>query len=159
MIQTVGDSSDSSCVSTDPSPMNSFFSLSTLVPSTCEAQVVTWNETRYQTAPNVRVLIPGGPALTLKAPTSTSITWQVDMRAGSQAVVFVESDSRGELNANSRTSPLITVTASQDDYCLLFGELKSTAILSNVTASTTALPVSTITASIPGLPESTKKVK
>ena len=90
-------------------------------------------------------------------------SWSVNVRNGTQLVVFVES-STGRL-VDSRTSPLITVTASQNDDCLSLDELKSTVILSTdtpvstLTASTTAPPVSTMTASITGLPESTKKVK
>ena len=85
------------------------------------------------------------------------ILWNVNVRSGTQLIFFVES-STGRV-ADSRISPLITVAASTSDDCLSVVEFKSTAISSTVAASTTALPVSTITASIPGLPESTKKVK
>ena len=159
-IQTVGDSSDSSCVSTNPSLISSFFSLHPPVPSTCLTQSVTWNETRYQEPPKILVLIPGGQAMKLGQQDKTLKyeSWHVSVRTGTQMIVFVESPTR--LTTDSRTSPLITVTAGQIDDCLPYlGELKSTAILSTVAASTTALPVSTITASIPVLPESTKKVK
>ena len=147
-IQTVGNSSDSSCVSTDPSPMNSFFTLDPPVPSTCSIQSVTWNETRYQEPPNIQVLIPGGPALQLDRPTTNTpafTTWRVLISDGLQAFVFVESAT----GADSRTSPLFTVTEEQNYDCFYdLGELRSTVIASTVTAST-------ITAS----PESTKKVK
>ena len=140
-IQTVGDSLDSSCVSADPSPISPFFSLDPPIPLTCSAQIVKWNETRYQEPPNIRVLIPGGQAMRLDP---SYKAWNVNVRSGTQLVVFVESTT-GPMS-DSRTSPLITVTASQNDDCLSYlGELKSTAILSTVTASTTA--------------ESTKKVK
>ena len=164
-VQTVGDSSNSSCVSTDPSPMSSFFTLAPPAPSTCSWYFVFLNYTRYQEQPDIRVLIPGGQAIKLGDPImfKNTIPWSVNVRQGTQVVVFVESSTG--LVADSRTSPLITVTASQNDDCLSLSELKSTVILSTdthvstVTASTAALPVSTITASITGPPESTKKVK
>ena len=151
-IQTVDDSSDSSCVSTNPSLISSFFLLDPPVPSTCSIQIVKWNQTRYQERPKILVLIPGGQAMRLDHHQTLKYeSWHVNVRTGTQMVVFVESPTG--LTTDSRTSPLITVTAGQNDDCLPYlGELKSTAILSTVAASTTAL-------SVFGLPESTKKVK
>ena len=117
-IQTVGDSSNSSCLSTDPEPMSSFFSLNPPVPSTCSAQIVRWNETKYQEPPEIRAFIPGGQAFKLNRPTTNTpafTTWTVDMRAGSQVVLFVQPFIGGTI-ADSRTSPLITITANNTGH-------------------------------------------
>ena len=150
LIQTVGDSSDSSCVSTDSASMSSFFSLNPPVPSACSTQTVSWNAARYQVPPNIRVFIPGGQAFNVDRPTSnarTFTTWIVSIRERTQAVLLAQPFNVTQADIDSRTSPLLTITPGSDGHgedCLSSREFRSTVTLS----STTATPASTITAAI-----------
>ena len=168
LIQTVGDSSNSTCVSTDPpEPMSSFFALNPLTPSQCSNQTVSWNATRYQAPPRVQVLIPGGQNIALDYPTTNttaSQSWIMNIREGTQVVLLLEQFNRNQADVSSRTSPLFTVTANSNgngDACLSTGEVRSTVTLSSTTeAPVTA--VATVTEYTTTLPASTlpaKKVK
>ena len=157
-IQTVADSSNSSCLSTDPEVMSSFFALDPPIPSQCSNQTASWNTTRYQEPPRIRAFIPGGQTVELDHLTTnatTSESWVVNIREGTQVVLFVEQFNQAQEDFSSRLSPLLTVAAnsnSHSDSCLSIIEFRSTVTLS----STTPTPTAIITAS---LSESTKNLK
>ena len=161
MIQTVGDSPDSSCLSTTALLPDSFFKLEPPVPSQCSGQTISWNPDFYLQPPEIQAFIPGGQAFRLLRPAAaTDITWTVDLREGTQVVlVFWPFEAEA---VYSITSPLITVTGAQSDLCLQLGGVHGSRTISpTVTALTTALPVSTSTTALPvsTMTESTKKVK
>ena len=126
LLQTVGASSDTSCLPAGVSSMNSFFSLNPPIPSQCATQTVAWNSTRYRQPPDIRGFIPGGQSFTLDRPTSNSTTkqdWDVHLREGTQMIVLVQPAASSQNltgNSDARTSPLITVTgqSSRGDACL-----------------------------------------
>ena len=126
LLQTVGASSDASCLPTGVSSMSSFFSLNPSIPSQCATQTVAWNSTRYRQPPDIRGFIPGGQSFTLDRPTSNSTTqqdWDVHLREGTQIVFLVQpaaSNQNTTGNSDARTSPLTTVTGkgSRGDACL-----------------------------------------
>ena len=154
----MGDSSNSSCLSTDHEPMSSFFTLDPPIPSQCSNQTVSWNATRYQEPPRIRVYIPGGQTVELDhlaTNTTASESWVVNIREGTQVVLFVEQFNQAQEDVSSRLSPLMTIAAnsnSHGDTCLSTIEFRSTITLS----STTSTPTATITASFS---ESTKNLK
>ena len=169
LIQTVGDSSNSTCVSTDPDPepMSSFFTLNPPAPSQCSNQTVSWNATRYQQAPRVQAFIPGGQNIALDYPTTNttkSQSWIMNIRAGTQVVLLLKQFKRNQADVSSRTSPLFTVTAnsnSNGDACLSTGEIKSTVTFSSTT-ETPDTAVATVTEFATAIPASyvpAKKVK
>ena len=141
-IQTVGGSSDASCLTSEVSPMSSFFTLSPLKPSQCSDQVISWNSTRYQEPPVILGFVLGGPAITLVRPSTNSATyaqWEVNIREGTPFLYLVQppissEDSTG--NNDARTSPLITVTGkgSRGDSCL------NTRSSNGFTATATTVP-------------------
>ena len=142
LIQTVGDSSDASCLTADVSAMSSFFTLNSATPSQCSPQTVSWNSTRYREPPDIRGFIPGGQPFTLDRPASNSTTqqdWDVHIREGTQFVLLVQpaaSNQNASGNNDARTSPLITVTgkSSQGDACLDAGSPSSTVELPMITS-------------------------
>jgi hypothetical protein len=146
LIQTVGSSSDTSCLPATASPTSSFFTLDPAVPSQCSSQTVSWNSTRYQVPPNIRGFIPGGQAFGLDRPASNSTTqqgWDVNIREGTQMVILVQpvaSNQNTSESIDARTSPLITVTgkSNQGDSCLGTTSPSSTTMLVS-TASVSTL--------------------
>ena len=125
LIQTVGSSSDTSCLTADASSMSSFFTLNPATPSQCSPQTVSWNSTRYREPPDIRGFIPGGQPFTLDRPTSNSTTqtvWDVHIREGTQIFFLVQPSVENQNTSgdgDARTSPLITVTgkSNQGDRC------------------------------------------
>ena len=150
MIQTVGGSSDSSCLIPDVSSTGSFFTFDPPVPLQCTHQMVAWNTTRYNEPPEIRAFIPGGEGWSLRRETSISATghsWEVNIRDGTQFVLLIQPIDLSQRDGKSRTSPLMTVTGKSNDIqdCLLIsGEHKSTVILdSTATATPTVIGSST----------------
>jgi hypothetical protein len=151
LIQTVGDSSDATCLTAEVSPLSSFFALNPATPSQCASQNVSWNSTRYREPPDIRGFIPGGQAFTLDRPPSNSTTqqdWDVHVREGTQFLFLVQpapSSQNASVNTNARTSPLITVTGkgSRGDSCFNTGSPSST-IVSSVAISSVTASISTI---------------
>jgi len=145
LIQTVGSSSDASCLTADVSSMSSFFTLNPAIPSQCSPQTVSWNSTRYREPPDIRGLIPGGQSFTLDRPTSNSTTqtaWDVHIREGTQLLFLVQpaaSIQNTSGDGDARTGPLITVTgkSSLGDTCLDTNSPSSTV----VSAATASIPI------------------
>jgi len=151
LIQTVGDSSDASCLPTDLSPMSSFFTFNPPVLSQCFSETVSWNSTRYPEPPDIRGFIPGGRAFGLDRPTSNSSTqqgWDVNIRDGTQVVFLALPVASDQNTSNARTSPLITITgkSSQGDACLNADSPSSTLLLDSIVSSSTILLASTAVA-------------
>jgi hypothetical protein len=150
LIQTVGDSSDTSCLTADASSTSSFFTLDPAVPPQCSSQTVSWNSTRYQEPPDIRGFIPGGQAFGLDRPTSNSTaqqSWAVHIQEGTQMVLLVQPSASNQIpsgESDPRTSPLITITgkSSQGDACLDANSPSST-VASASTASSTMFPGAT----------------
>ena len=161
LIQTVGDSSDASCLTTEVSTTSSFFTPNPANPSQCSLQTLSWNSTRYREPPDIRGFIPGGQAFTLDRPSSNSTTqvpWEVHIREGTQFVFLAQpaaSTQNFTGNSDARTSPLITVTgkSSQGDSCLNTGSPSSTTVLSMTGFTPTFPATSTPTApAVSGVP-------
>ena len=154
LIQTVGASSDTSCLPADVSSTSSFFTLNPSTPSQCAAQTVAWNSTRYRQPPDIRGFIPGGQSFTLDRPTSNSTTqqdWDVHIREGTQIVFLVQPAASNQNTSDARTSQLITVTgkSSQGDGCLDTNSPSSTV----ESASITSIPT------VPGTTDPSGNVK
>jgi hypothetical protein len=161
LIQTVGGSSDASCLTADVSSMSSFFTFNPAIPSQCSAQTVSWNSTRYRQPPDIRGFIPGGQAFTLDRPTSNSTTqkdWTVHIREGTQIVFLVQPAALNQstsAGSDARTSPLITVLgkSGQGDACLDTNSPSSTVV------STSTTPIPTLIPSLPGATDPSGNVK
>ena len=121
LVQTVGRSSDSSCLTHDASSTTSFFTLDPAVPPQCSYQNISWNSTRYPESPDIRGFIPGGNTFRFnRSPTNNTI-WEVNIQEGTQMVLLAQPAAlinNTSEDRNARTSPLITVTHSQDSACL-----------------------------------------
>ena len=148
----MGDSPDSSCVSTKAPSLNSSFTLDPPVPSQCSGQTVSWNSSLYPQPPDIRAFIPGGNAFHFTPPASRSATqlaWRVNIREGTQMVLLVQPASL-TADTNAITSPLISVTSSQDDTCLKLGSPSSTVKFTSPTAApgVTNTPTTASTADI-----------
>jgi len=161
LIQTVGNSSDTSCLPADESSTSSCFRLDSAVPSQCSNQTVSWDSTLYKEPPYVRALIPGGQAFDPRlTPISATVrAWDINIREGTQMLLFVQQAFLNQRGSGSRTSPLITVTgkSSQGDACLDGNSPSSTVTVApttaadtiNIAASTITIAASTITITAP----------
>lgn len=154
LIQIVGESSDSSCLTPDISPTSSFFTFDPPVPLECNHQIAAWNTTRYSEPPGIRGFIPGGETFRLTSETSLSATrhfWEVNLREGTQFILLIQSMTPNQRDGNSRTSALMTVTGKSNDIqnCLVVsGEHKSTITL-DPTTPTSSIITSTTTTKAP----------
>ena len=143
MIQTVGDLSNASCLTTNTPSTSSFFALNPAVPSQCSPQIILWNSTRYQEPPDIRGFIPGGQAFTLDPISSntTQQSWVVNIRAETQTVLLVQP---ADPNPNTtwirdgRMSSLLTVTgeSGEGDGCLNNTPSSTVTLVSPTAAST-----------------------
>src|SRR6266404_8152649 len=165
VIQTVGDSSDSSCLTSDASPMNSFFTLDPAIPSECSLLTISWNTTRYQVPPVIRGFIEGGdyfPRIDISN-ASTSDSLQVAIKEGTQVIFLLQPRASSQRSDDTRTSPLLTVAGKSTSVTDCSISHKSTVILTSSTATptvaTSTLATSTIIASISVLPAANKPTK
>jgi len=138
LIQTVGTSSDASCLTPNDSvsSMSSFFTLDPAIPSQCSSQIVSWNSTRFRESPDIRGFILGGQAFGFNRSISDCTTcqvWDVHVREGTQVVLLVQANQNTSGNSNARTSSLVTVTgkSSQGDSCLGADSPRSTILLAS----------------------------
>lgn len=93
-IITVGDSSDSSCLSTSTVSPEFFLFLPNTV-NQCGSVDISWG-TGAQGAVSILGLIPGGQSFEIASVSgSTSFDWTADVRSGTD-VVFVAGDQNGE---------------------------------------------------------------
>ena len=148
-IQTVGSSSDTSCLIAQDSPTSLSFTLDPPVPSQCSTQTISWNPTVYQEPPYIRVFIPGSRAFhpRLTPVNVTRQAWDVNVQEGTRMFLLVQSVGSLTRDREARTSPLIRVTgkSSQCDACLDENSLSSMVTVSLTT--TTSRIASTLTAS------------
>ena len=165
-IQTVGSSSDTSCLIAQDSPSGSSFTLDPPIPSQCSTQTISWNPTVYQNPPYIRVFIPGSRAFHphLTPVNVTRQAWDVNIQEGTQIFLLVQSARTLARDRDARTSPLITVTgkSSQGDACL--GENSLSSMVTAALTTTTSRIASTVTAStlitmIPGFTHPGQDVK
>ena len=150
VVQTVGDSPDSNCLSTEAPSLHSFFTLDPPVPSQCSSQTVSWDSSLYPQPPEIRAFIPGGDAIYFDPPASkgaTQLAWRVNVREGAQMVLLIRPIALGQWEGNSRTSPLMVVTGKSNDVpdCLVISdENKSTVTLESVTATSSIFESTTV---------------
>ena len=151
LIKTVGNSSDASCLTENALSTSSFFTLDPTIPFQCSPQTISWDSTRYQEPPTIRVLIPGGQYVGLDSSslrTTAQLSWDVYIREGTQFVLLVEPALNQNISRvnNTRTSPLITVTgkSSEGDTCLNANSPSSTLILSSATATATPTSITAL---------------
>lgn len=154
LIQTVDNSSDTSCLVADDSSRSSFFTLDPPVPSQCSNQTISWSSTVYKEPPSMRAFIPGGQAFDLPRPpiNATRQSWEVDIQEGTQLLLLVQPadlDRNPSRVRDARTSPLITVTSksSQGDACLDENSPSSTTTISSPT-TTPRIPSTTTTSTM-----------
>ena len=158
LVQTVGHSSDSSCLTNDVSSTSSFFTLDPAVPPQCSFQKISWNHTRYPEPPDIRGFIPGGNTFRFNR---SNTTWEVIFQEGTQMVLLAQpaaliNDTSEDSNA--RTSRLITVTNSKDNACLHADSPRSTVSVALPTAASitpTAASITPTAASITSTADST----
>jgi len=93
LIQTVGSSSDASCLTAGVSSMSSFFTLNQAPPFQCSPQLVSWESHTIPGTTRYPKIYPRGQPFTLDRPTSNSTTqtvWDVHIRQGAQIIFLVQ---------------------------------------------------------------------
>lgn len=157
----MGDSPDSSCISTKAALPDSFFKLDPPVPSQCSGQTVSWNPAFYPQPPDIQGFIPGGSAFRFPRPSSANATdlgWTVNLREGTQMVLLVRPASLSADN-NAITSPLISVTGSQGAGCLAGSPSSTVKFTSSTAAPRVADPPTTTSTATTSPVEATPQAK